>query len=465
MKSTKGEIVMKDVIKSIILILVFAILISCSDDNNTEPQNEAPSCNIISPVNNIIIEQGDSILVTAEAEDDSYISEVFFYLDNTELNIEIDSPYTCLIHTTDLSIGLHTVKAAANDYEGLRSVDSITIKVDKSIFFTNQNLEDKIRLKIEKPSGQIYLSDVDSITVLNADDLNISNLDGLEYCTSLQILDLSSNDISDISPISDLANLINLDLYNNLITDISPISNLVEVQILDLSGSYISDITPLSNLTELTSLGLNSTVNISDITPLSGLTNLTILDLYWNQISDLSPITDLVNLTNLDLSYNAVIDISALASLTKLEELNLSENFRINDISSLSGMCSMKELFLYFNQISDLSPLSDMTELTKLFLHYNSVSDITPLSNLTKMEELYLPYNALQDLTALTGLDSLSILDVKDNNIFDIYPLVQNSEFANGDMVDLTDNPLNTSSVNTYIPDLQTRGVVVTYGK
>ena len=125
----------------------------------------------------------------------------------------------------------------------------------------------------------------------------------------------------------------------------------------------------------------------------------------------------------------------------------------------------MKELILHFNQINDLSALSDMTELTRLILHYNAVVDISPLSNMTKLEELYLPYNGVQDISSLSGLDSLTILDIKSNDIFDILPLVQNLEFAEGDYVSLGENPLNDTSINTYVPQLESRGVEVSFGK
>ena len=407
----------KSIVMLIIIIILGLIFQSCSDDNNTEPQNEAPACEITSPLDSIIIEQGDSILVTVSASDDTNISEVFFYIDNSEISIVIDSPYTCLIHTSDIAMGSHTIKAVATDFEGLRSADSIIVIVDKSISFTDQNLEDKIRLKINKPDGQIYLSDVDTLTVLDAEDCGILEINGLEYCKSLQVL--------------------------------------------DLSGNIISGISSLSGLLDLRSLNLNMMVNLIDISPLSGLTNLTSLEMYWNQISDISPLDSLVNLVKLDLGYNAVTDISALSGLTKMEELNLGENFKISDISALSGMTVMKELLLHLNQINDLSVLSGMSELRLLTLHYNAVVDISSLSNMTKLKELYLPYNGVQDISSLSGLDSLTILDIKSNDVFDILPLVQNVDFANGDYVDLSDNPLSDTSVNVYIPQLESRGVDV----
>jgi len=63
------------------------------------------------------------------------------------------------------------------------------------------NLEDVIREAISKPNGPINISDLESLTTLEAEELGISNLTGLEYCVNLYELNLSSNNISDISPL------------------------------------------------------------------------------------------------------------------------------------------------------------------------------------------------------------------------------------------------------------------------
>jgi len=423
-----------------VMLLVF---VSCSDDKTTEPKNDAPTCKITSPEDNFTINKGDSVLVSVEAADDFEVSEINFYLDDLLVTSISDSSNSSVIHTDSVMTGKHIIIAVALDNEGLESSDSIFINVEMYISFQDQNLENKIRQKINKPTGQLYLSDVDTITVLDLKDADILSIDGLEYCTSIETIDLSSNYIIDVSCLSGLTTLQSLNFHNSMI---------------------ISDISPLSELTNLMYLDLYDN-NISDISPLSELTNLMYLDLYDNLISDISPLTELINLTELNVRYNRVTDISALSNLTKIEELDISENFQISNISALSGMTNMKTLILHLNLIDDISALSNMNNLIKLTLNYNGISDITPLSNMTKLEELYLPYNNIRDISPLSGLDSLSVLELNENSILDILPLVQNTEFASGDRVNLTGNPLNDTSINTYIPQLQARDVNVTFGK
>jgi len=54
-------------------------------------------------------------------------------------------------------------------------------------------------------------------------------------------------------------------------------------------------------------------------------------------------------------------------------------------------------------------------------------------------------------------------LDLDYNEISDIDPLVENTGIDSGDEVDLLDNPLSSTSIDTYIPALQARGVTVYY--
>ena len=59
------------------------------------------------------------------------------------------------------------------------------------------------------------------------------------------------------------------------------------------------------------------------------------------------------------------------------------------------------------------------------------------------------------------SLNNLSILFIDNNSIVDISPLVNNAGIDTGDDVWLANNPLSDTSINTYIPQLEARGVTV----
>jgi len=155
---------------------------------------------------------------------------------------------------------------------------------DEVIHFADPNLEAEIRQAILKPEGDIYASELASLTQLTARDAGIKNLSGLEYCTGLSILVLSSNKISDISP--------------------------------------------LANLTGLTYLNLNSN-NISNVSFMANLTNLTYLNFGNNQITDISAVANLINLTEFRIQYNQITDISPLVQnegISTGDRVHLEEN-------------------------------------------------------------------------------------------------------------------------------------------
>ena len=247
-------------------------------------------------------------------------------------------------------------------------------EMDKVVNFPDPNLEAVIRGAIEKPTGDIYESDLVRLRHLRAIGRDIIDLTGLEYCTSLTTLWLSVNQISDIALLSNLVNLFSL---------------------------Y---------------LGWN---HISDVSPLSNLTSLIILDLRTNQISDISALSSLTSLTKLYLSSNQISDISVLSSFTSLTDLYLHNN-QISDIFALSSLTSLTKLYLHNNQISDVSPLSSLPRLTRLYLYGNQISDVSPLvanAGLSKGDYIPLGINPL-------SADSVNIYipELRGRGVSVVYP-------------------------------------------
>ena len=313
---------------------------------------------------------------------------------------------------------------------------------EEPLYFADPNLEAAIREAIDKPTGPICPSDLKGLTTLHASARNITDLTGLEHCTSLTILVLIDNQISDISALAGLTNLTYLHLDSNQISDLSPLANLTSVMGLRLV------------------LRRNQ---ISDISPLANLTNLIELDLAYNQVSDISPLASLINLLQLQLHNNQISDISSLANLTSLTYLILHNN-QISDISPLANLTSLTiYLNLDNNQISDISPLANLTSLTVLDIRTNQISNISPLANLTSLAYLHLDNNQISDISPLANLTSLTYLILNSNQISDISPLIQNEGLSTGDWVSLESNPLNSDSINIYIPQLEARGVDVDY--
>ena len=175
-----------------------------------------------------------------------------------------------------------------------------------------------------------------------------------------------------------------------------------------------------------------------------------------------APITEgeMATLTFLGAGEQGIRDLTGLEFATNLTFLVLSIN-AITDLSPLSGLTNLTTLWLNHNTILDLSPLSGLTNLTELGLNDNTISDLSPLSGLTNLTGLGLSINSITDISPLSGLTNLTWLSLNDNSISDISPLVANTGLGSGDEVSLVNNPLSSTSLNTHIPALESRGVTV----
>ena len=208
------------------------------------------------------------------------------------------------------------------------------------------NLRAAIENALGKPAGApITADDMATLTELEAQNANISNLTGLEHATNLTGLWLGDREVAGEGWIN-----------SNSIKDLSPLAGLTNLTWLNLSQNNITDLSPLAELTNLTWLDIGSN-NLSNISPVSGLINLTALRLWRNNIEDISPVADLTHLTELNLNHNNISNISAVTGLTNLTELNLSINF-ITDISPLvanTGLGNGDTIHVRANRLSDQS--------------------------------------------------------------------------------------------------------------
>jgi parallel beta-helix repeat protein len=175
-----------------------------------------------------------------------------------------------------------------------------SFRTDEVVTFSDANLEGAVREAIGKPDGDIYVSDLVGLTVLDATYRGITSLAGLEYCTHLTELYLDHNQIGDITVIQNLPDLTDLSLDYNQIGDISALAGLSRLRVLNLEGNQVHSIAALSGALALEELYL-SLNNITDIFALSDLPNLDILALYGNQVSDIAPLVDNLGLSSGDI--------------------------------------------------------------------------------------------------------------------------------------------------------------------
>ena len=281
------------------------------NNSPTKPELTSPSNGTIDVDTSLTLSWEES----TDPEGDSITYDVYFDTSSTpSTKVEDSISSTCYDVSGLNQDTTYYWKIVAKDGNGNStesSTWSFTTAGDNTVItFEDPDLEEVIRDKIDKPTGDIYKSDVEDITTLEAPNSDIDNLSGIENFINLEWLNLgyewvdgsrvNSNSISDINPVSDLINLVRLYFGNNQVSDISPVSNLTNLYHIDFSYNQVSDISPVSNLTNL--VGLWSNYNqVSDISSVSNLNNLTDLNVSSNQVSDISP---LVNNSGIDLGDN-----------------------------------------------------------------------------------------------------------------------------------------------------------------
>ena len=106
---------------------------------------------------------------------------------------------------------------------------------------------------------------------------------------------------------------------------------------------------------------------------------------------------------------------------------------------------------------------SDIATLPQLSAPNANITDLTGLESATNLTVLNLGGNSISDLSPLASLTNLAELDLRDNSISDLSLLVENMGLGEGDWVNVSENPLNSASINTHIPALQDRGVEVLF--
>ena len=123
-------------------------------------------------------------------------------------------------------------------------------------------LEDRLGLAEGAPITAAALAE---LTRLEARDLGIVDLTGLEHATGLTLLDVgpgaatrdpwtNTNAVSDLSPLSGLTALTWLDLAGNSVEDVTPLSGLTRLAVLIVEVNKILDMRSLSGLTRLREL-------------------------------------------------------------------------------------------------------------------------------------------------------------------------------------------------------------------
>ena len=336
-----------------------------------------------------------------------------------------------------------TFKVNDGTFDSAEATVSITVEKPAVVNIPDANLKAVLKTALKISAGQeISKGALAGLMNLIAQNQGITNLSGLEHCTSLTDLYLNDNQISNISPLANLPNLTELNLYNNQLSDLNGLANV--------------------NLPKLTKLALSNN-QIRDISPLANLTNLTVLHFNGNQLTDLNGLANLTKLQALYLPGNQISNISATSNLTNLTTLWLYNN-QVNDISPLIANAGIKgTIKLKGNPLNNTS-LS--THIPVLEARGIKVEHDEPPKGIIKMSDSGFEASLRQALTlpteVITQTNTVGVtdLDLANTGIVDI-DVAALQTFPELELVILTGNPLSRDAVLVQIPLLETAGIKV----
>lgn len=205
--------------------------------------------------------------------------------------------------------------------------------------------------------------------------------------------------------------------------DLSDLGYLTFVEDLAIEAAPAGQLEHLSSMVNLTSLQIRSTsVSADELKLIGALPKLESLTLSGCGLSTASGLEAAKNLSYLDLSQNTIRDLSPLTQLTGLQELYLQHN-AVDDLTALGAMAALTKLDVSYNLLTDLSPIYNCTTLTYLAAGNNQLTALIGLEKLTTLEHLDLCYNQLKDVSMIASCKKIQVLDLSNNSISKITDL------------------------------------------
>jgi len=307
-----------------------------------------------------------------------------------------------------------------------------------------------LRTVLNLSAGQpVRKNELAALTELRLPDKNITCIDILKYCSSLEKLDLSGNPISSLSPLRDLttlkelnlsgcaltcltpsqlpASLIRLEFRRNKLLTLPSVQRLSALQLLDISENPQLH-TGYAEAARLAKSGC--IVRTDGIIFTDDPCELTIGDPALEELLrrrlnlPAGPITcaDLQKITDLRDHYSKIERIDALKYCLRLTHLTLCSP-HIRDISPLKGLASLTHLTLGSCPVEDISPIASLTALKQLSLKDLPVRDISPLGGLSGLCGLTIAACPVKDLSVLTTLPALTELEIRSCPAEDLSPV------------------------------------------
>jgi len=298
---------------------------------------------------------------------------------------------------------VNNTKIVLSYQEGVNSFSAeIAINVYKTgdikLNIKDINLEMAIRKELGKYEGSLTKEEVENIMYLDAQNLGIKTLSGLEPLETINTWNLDNNELTNLDGFNNIKSADTISVMNNKLTNITALSNLKTIDQLWLNKNELTNLDGLTNLEEI---GLWFNASKNKLTNITALSNLKVLlnnpigefDLSDNQLTEVNALKNLTSTQGfIDLSNNQITNLDGLANL---EYINMGLNLSNNKLTSINQLINLKQvgqekvylnasnkyLDLSNNQIINVDGLANLTDCYKLILDNNQITNLDGLRN------------------------------------------------------------------------------------
>jgi internalin A len=299
-------------------------------------------------------------------------------------------------------------------------------------------LEALVREKLDKPQGDIFPSDLDSIrrvelfgathiffNVERNYSMPIMNASQYANDKGIEIFYHYRESTGKLTNKALPIHLLKMDgsyeidgqLYTRgSISSLADFANFRNLEYLIVHKNNLQDLAGLSSLEKLEWLHIQDCA-VQNVEGLAGLQHVEYLNLAVNQISDISPLGNLSQLSRLTLNYNRINSLDGIATLTNLLQLGFSYNpIIINNYDTIKDMEKLAMLSFDGTKIDDISALADITTLQGLNMSNLETEqiDLAPLAGLKKLSLLRISQDKaeLLNIRTLGEIETLQFLEI-----------------------------------------------------
>jgi len=283
----------------------------------------------------------------------------------------------------------------------------------QEVSIPDPGLNAAIRQELGLPIGPLSMSEMLSLTNLNASRRDVSSIAGLETACNLVSLDLQINQLTNFALPSQLTNLSTIDLSANPLTNFSLPDGLRRLTSLTIEGAELTSLTLPADLSSLVTLDLGFNAFTQFSLP-GGLTNLSSFYFAGNPLTNVSLSPGLAGMTELNLSQNVLASFTLPAGMTNLIELDLSFN-QLTNVTFPGDVTSLASLDLDFNRLTTLSFPSNLASLRFLHLRANEFTNFSLPTVLSRLVYLDVSLEPLRSIILPVGMSNLTSLRISEN--------------------------------------------------